>query len=371
MKRVFISLGDISARNYIYEIFKEGFENFEIFGLSDEKLESIGIKKVEDFKNISVVGIAEVIPKIFKIRKIFKKVLESLKNVDVLIVCDAPGFNLRLIKEAKRSGVKKVIYFISPQVWAWGEGRIKTIVEFSDHIIVILPFEKEIYERYSHKVSVHYVGHPLVDMVRPVLSEEEFRRKFDLYEDFINIMPGSRWSEIKRHVPLLKELINFFERRKLLSVIPTFEEFKKFISENIKSERVKIITEEDIPYPSYPAMHYSKFSVIASGTASLEASISLNPHMVFYKVNPITYLIGKKIVKVPYISLPNIILNRKVVPELINTSLNELISEAEKFLSDERILKAQRESFKEIKNRLGNNGVIERLRKLFLNILSD
>ncbi len=371
-KKVFLSIGDISASNYMHEILKEGFKGFKLWGITDEKLESLGVESVGSISQISVVGITEVIPKILQIRKIYIRALEKLRECDILIACDAPGFNLKLIRESRRVGVKKVIYFISPQVWAWKPKRAEIIAEYADHLVVILPFEADIYKKYiSPRFRVHYVGHPLVDMVKPSIDEEEFRRMFGIKESLINLMPGSRWSEIKKHTPLLREFVKILiSRGNIEFVVPTFKEFKEFISVNFEGLPVKVITHEDIKTPSYDAMFHSKLSVIASGTSSLEASLALNPHIVFYKVNPITYALGKVLVKVPYISLPNIILNEPVVPELINRRAGDIAETILTFLKNEDILKNQREKFRSLREKLGEDGVIKRLRNLFLELLS-
>ena len=366
--RVFLSLGDISAANYMHEILKEGFENLDLVGVTDDRLESLGVERVGRISDLSVVGLTEVLPRLLKIREIFRRSVEELRRCDVLIACDAPGFNLRLIREARKSGVKKIIYFISPQVWAWKPGRARTIAEFCDHLIVILPFEVEIYIKFKN-LKVHYVGHPLVDMVRPGLGEEEFRRRLSIEGRFINLMPGSRWSEVRRHTPLLKEVVKQLEGFEF--VLPTFPEFEYFLKEHFSKLPVKVITERDVPLPAYSSMFYSEISLIASGTSSLEAALAGDPHIVFYRVSPLTYLLGRLLVKVPFISLPNIVLGREVVPELINEGPERLAEEAERLLRDENMKEGQRRAFMELRERLGGKGVLGRLRELFLRLILD
>ena len=366
--RVFLSLGDVSAANYLYEILKRGFENTDFVGITDDRLENLGIKSVGKISDLSVVGLAEVVPRLARIRKIFRRSVEELKRCDVLIACDAPGFNLRLIKKAREAGVKRIVYFISPQVWAWKPGRARTIAEFCDHLIVILPFEVEIYRKFRN-LKVHYVGHPLVDMVRPGLGEAEFRRRLGIRGRFINLMPGSRWSEIKRHVPLLKEVVKKLEDFEF--VLPTFPEFERFLKESFSSLPVKVITERDIPSPAYSSMFYSEISLIASGTSSLEASLAGNPHVVFYRVNSLTYLLGRFLVKVPFISLPNIVLQRCVVPELINESPERLVEEAENLLRSADIREKQKKAFLELRESLGGECVLDKMRYTFLRLIKD
>ncbi len=367
MKKIFISLGDISARNYIYEIFREGFEGIEKTGIGDEKLESVGIRTIARVEELSLVGLLEVLPKLRRIREIYKKALKELRNTETLIACDAPGFNLRLIREARRLGVRKIIYFISPQVWAWKPHRAKLIAEYVDELIVILPFEVDFYRRQGFKsLSIHYVGHPLVDIVRPSLREGEFREKIRIGDIFVALLPGSRWGEIKRHLPLLEKLVLHFKDTYFL--IPTFENFRSYIGKRLEMDNVRVISENDIDNPSYNAMHYAKFSVIASGTASLEAGLALNPHIVFYRMNPISFWIAKRLVKLEYVSLVNILLGKEVVPEILQANHEKLIKGVNKFRYEEN-LRSIRKEMQKLRELLGERGVIQRLRELFLELI--
>ncbi len=349
--KVFISLADRSAANYVYEIFKEGFEDIYIEGLTDERLESIGIKKVSDYRDIAVVGIFEAIKKIPKALKITSKIKESLRNTDVLILCDAPALNLRILKYAKETGVKKIIYFISPQVWAWKPKRAEIIGNYVDHIIVILPFEVDIYKKFPN-LKVHYVGHPLVDLVKP-------KNNIKSSKPLLPLLLGSRKSEVSRHVKVFKNEIEEL-KRDFRVICPTFEEFKKEIEENLGIETLTY------DKASYDCFFSSEASIIASGTASLEAGIAGNPHVVYYRVNPLTYFIGKRLVKVPYVSLINILKKKKVVPELIQKSGNEIIKEFFKLYERRDKVKEELEDLKEI---LGGNGVITRLRETFKEVI--
>jgi lipid-A-disaccharide synthase len=367
--RVFLSIGDVSARNYVYEIFKEGFEEFELAGITDEKLEKIGIKSTGKIEDISVTGVVEVLPRILKIRKTFFKALKELETCDALIACDAPGFNLRLIKEAKKRGVKKVIYFISPQVWAWKSSRAEAVARYSDHIVLILPFEVEIYKRFRG-LGVHYEGHPLIDLVKKNEQTSAMLRNMGL-EGSLLLMPGSRWSEIKKHAQFLKSLVVQLLRKKDIPVaIPTFEPFSGFLRKTFKGTPVRILTEEEMPTLTYSLMSISGGGFIASGTASLECALSSLPHAIFYRTSPITVLIAKFLLKIDSINLPNIILDKKTVPELINPSLQESLEEVVRVLEDPSFRAKQKEDFGILKRLLGSEGVIERLRNLFLELLS-
>ncbi|SNZ17013.1 lipid-A-disaccharide synthase, partial [Hydrogenobacter hydrogenophilus] len=314
--RVFFSVGERSASNYVYHIFKE-VKEIEAWGITDERLESIGFRSIAKIEDLSVVGIAEALPKVPFVLRLYKKIEKLLPYMDVLVLCDAPAFNLPLLKRA-RGKVKKIIYFISPQVWAWKESRAKIIAQYVDHLIVLLPFEVEFYRRYANgRLKIHYVGHPLVDIVKPSQSRENFEKLVGTKE-VIGLFPGSRWSEIKRHTHYIKQVFaELSKKRELYGVIPTFESFKDYIQEAFNGLPVRVLTHRDTPTPAYDVMSYSLISLIASGTAELEASLLMNPHLVFYRVNPLTYLLGKMLVKVKWVSLTNLILKRQTVPEIV------------------------------------------------------
>ncbi|WP_461831929.1 glycosyltransferase family protein [Aquifex sp.] len=356
MKRVFISLADRSASNYVYNIFKKGFEDYEISGLTDKRLEQIGIKSVGRYEEISAVGFTEAITKIPKFLKLYGRILKEVQKSDTLILCDAPALNLRLLKDAKKMGVKNIIYFISPQVWAWKPKRARVIGELSNHLIVILPFEKKIYRDFK-SLRVHYVGHPLVDIVKPRKEKEEFLRNFR--KNPLPLLLGSRETEIKRHTKLFKNKLEGL-KEDFEIVSPTFPEHESFIKKELG---IKTITYEGA---SYDCFHYSEASIIASGTASLEAGLSLNPHVVYYRVSSLTYLIGKFLVNVPFVSLVNILLKREVVPEVIQKDGDEILRKFESLY--ERREKV-RESLYMLKYILGEKGVIARLRELFRDII--
>jgi len=367
--KIVLSIGDVSASNYIYNIFREGFDTLDIYGITDKKLESIGIRSIGSIEDISGFGLFEIVPKLRKIWKVKRNTEKNLKDADILIVCDAPGFNLPLIKKAKKYGVKRVIYFISPQVWAWKENRIYDIVNFADHLIVILPFEAEIYKKFegSH-FKVHYVGHPLVDLAKPHFDEKEFSNITATEGDRVGIFPGSRESEIKRMTPYLCEVyIRVFLDRNITGMVPTFKKYKHIVSQYCK-EGIKVFYDEEYNL-TYDIMRYSKFSLITSGTASLEALLLENPHIVFYRINPFTYFVAKMVVKSKYISLPNIITGREIVPEVIQKDVDFACAITEDYLGNERWRNEFYEASGEVRRKLGEKGVIEKLRNLFFELI--
>jgi lipid-A-disaccharide synthase len=221
--KVFVSVADRSASNYLQAIFKD-FDSVEFFGLTDENLEALGFKSIARYEDISVVGIWEAIPKIPKVLRLYSKIESLAKDMDAFILCDAPAFNIPLLKRI-RDKVRKVIYFISPQVWAWKESRAEVISKLTGHLVVILPFEVEFYKKYGKEAL--FVGHPLTDLAKPTLPEEKVKGLVE-WEDYLVILPGSRWSEMKNHGEYIKRAYKaLYEKTKLPAVIPTFEPFRR------------------------------------------------------------------------------------------------------------------------------------------------
>jgi Lipid A disaccharide synthetase len=235
--KVFVSVAERSASNYLQAIFKD-FGTVEFFGLTDENLEALGFKSIARYEDISVVGIWEAIPKIPKVLRLYSKIESLARDMDAFILCDAPAFNIPLLKRI-RDKVRKVIYFISPQVWAWRESRAEVISKLADYLVVILPFEIEFYKKYGKEAL--FVGHPLTDLAKPTLPEEKVRSLVE-WEDYLVILPGSRWSEIKNHGEYIKRTYKaLYEKTKLPAVIPTFEPFRRKLEQLFRGLPVKVL----------------------------------------------------------------------------------------------------------------------------------
>ncbi|MCX8060570.1 MAG: lipid-A-disaccharide synthase, partial [Aquificaceae bacterium] len=356
--KVFVSLGERSASNYVYHIFKD-FKGVEFYGITEERLEAIGFKSVARVEDLSAVGLVEVLPKVPYAYRLLGRIEELLPQMDALVLCDAPGFNLPLLKRAK-GRVKKIIYFISPQVWAWKEGRAKLIARLVDHLVVLLPFEVDFYKKYAREgFSVHFVGHPMVDIAKPTLREEEVRGLVG--GPYMALLPGSRWSEVKRHTSYLLEVLRCL-RPELPLAIPTFQSFSPYVREKFRGFNVKVLTPKDMEKPSYNLMAYADFTLLASGTADLEASLLGAPHVVFYRVSPLTYLVGRLLVKVKHVALTNLILGKEVVPEFVQKSPKELCLGVKTLLKSPGAVGKMKEEFLRLREVLGGEGVVQRLR---------
>ncbi len=343
MEKLLIVSGELSGSLYAQELVKRLREDFEVFGVFHREVE--GAKRIYDSNRITAFGLFEVIGKLGEIRRALNKIEDFIKREKpkALILIDFPGFNLKVAEIAKREGVR-VFYFIPPKLWAWGEWRIKELKVLVDKLFVIFPFEVDFYKRFG--ISAVYVGNPLVDLVFPKLEKGTFLKDIGLKEPLFSLLPGSRSGEVNRLLRPLLEASRRFPGSWALPVASTVNYSLVEKERNKLNEGVKLLREE----LRYDLMAYSRAGIIASGTASLEASLLGLPHIVVYKVNPLTYLVAKNLVKVPFISLPNIIAGRKIVPELIQKDVNprkierELSSLLER---EEEVRRALREEVRE------------------------
>ncbi len=377
MKKAFISVGEISGDNYASMLVK-ALPEFQWVGITGPKMRDAGVETFARLEDISVVGITEAIPKFLKIKDVLKKSIQFLDSgIDLLVVVDFPGFNLKLIREAKKRGIKTV-YFIAPQVWAWGKKRIPKIAESTDLLIAIWPFEKEIYKDYiSESFNVEYVGHPLLDIINIEETDESFRKKLGIEADkkIIGILPGSRESEVKTLLPILlssseklhKEIDN------LHFVIPATPNMEEKIIEFVKGVDLPltVVTNKDFKSPSYEVMSKSYFLIVASGTATLETAIIGNPFIIVYKVSPLTFLIGRILTSINYLGLPNLIADREIVRELLQEECNpETVAEVSlEIIKNKQVYKRIKGDLKLVKEALGEKGAISRTAKLIRDLV--
>ncbi len=378
MKKIFISVGEISGDNYASQLIKL-LPQYRWTGITGPKMRQAGCETVQRLEDISVVGIMEAIPKYLQIRKSFKKAVEELeRGVDLLVVVDFPGFNLKLLEEAKKRGIKTV-YFIAPQVWAWGKGRIPKIAKNTDILISIWPFEKDVYRDYLDQFRFEFVGHPLLDIVKTTKTEREIKAILSIPEEkkLFGFLPGSRESEVKTLLPLMLKAgeILIKEKPELHFVIPATPNVEKLIKDEISKHKlpVSIITEKDTYNPSYEVMKHSVFSVIASGTATLEASIIGNPFILVYKVSPITFFIGRMLVSIDYLGLPNIIAGREVIKELLQEDCisEKIASESLKYLKDKKLYEETKDKLTAVRSALGEKGALKKTAQIIKDYLES
>lgn len=323
-KRYFIiageASGDLHASNLIRELRKVE-PNSEFAGFGGDLMQEQGVKILKHYREMDFMGFIEVIMNIRTIAKNLKFCKQCIQDYkpDAIILIDYPGFNLRIAPFAKELGIK-VFYYISPQIWAWKQNRVYKIRDCVDKMLVILPFEKEFYARFS--VNVDFVGHPLLDALEnqghTFPSREEFKSKYGLNEkEVISLLPGSRAQEISSKLPVMLKMISHYPQYQFV-IAKAKSQPMSFFEEMTKGYDVKIIENA-----TYEVLHNSAAACVTSGTATLETALFRVPEVVCYKGSKLSYIIARQLVKVKFISLVNLIMDKEVVKELIQDEFTE------------------------------------------------
>ncbi len=327
-----------------------------------EKMKGIGGEIVKHINQLSFMGFWEVLKNIKTILKniSFCKSDINTYQPDKIIYVDYPGFNMIIAKWAKINGFQNHFY-ISPQIWAWKESRIKKIKRYIDYLYVILPFEKEYYKK-KHDLNVHYVGHPLVE----IISDEKKNKDLfplTLTKPVIALLPGSRKQEIKKMIPVFKSVIHHFSNYEFI-IAGVSNISKEWYNEILKDDKIKIVYDK-----TYNLLKRSTAAIVTSGTATLETALFNVPQIVCYKSSLFSYLVGKLFIKLKFISLVNIIMEREVVKELIqkDCSKNNIVYELSKLLKKQNSLRVKNE-YKKLRNRLGKKETSLKVAKLITKV---
>ena len=364
--------GDLIGASLIKEL-KSLKPDIKVTGIGGDKMKSVGMDLIYHTDQMAFLGFVEVVKHLPFIRKVQKKLIDVIKEEEIscVVLIDYPGFNLSIAKKLKPLGVK-IIYYVSPQLWAWAKGRVKKVRKLVDKMLVVFPFEVEFYRK--EKVNVEYVGHPLVERINQYkfLSRDEFFSKFNLdrQKQILLVMPGSRKQEVKEIFPEVIKAADKLAQQFDLQVVAARSKNidEKYLRQNINSE--KFITIED---HNYELMKYSHFGIIKSGTSTLEAGFFALPMIVVYKTNPLTYLIGKQLVKLDRIGMVNILLDEMVVPELIQGDANpeNIFNTASKILSDNHTYENVKLKLGKVKAILGSDGASKKAVRSILEILNE
>jgi len=354
VKRVVIVAGEESGDQHAADLvgrLKKKHPHLEISGIGGQHMQAAGVTLLSDLAQFGVTGFIEVIRHLRVIRQAYRLIRGHLKKnkPDLLILVDYPGFNLRLAQFAKKTLGIKILYYISPQIWAWKPGRIKTIQACIDHMAVILPFEKQLYEKEA--VPVSFVGHPLVSRIEKLNHQKITREQFNLprKKRIIALLPGSRINEIVRHMPILSATAKRLNKKyhDLHFVIPVADTIKIQLVQSYW--RFKALSCSFIQGHAIEIAQLSDVVVVASGTASLECALLLKPMCIIYKASLTTYLAAIRFVRIKYIGLCNLLQNEMIVPELLQYDCNpkELTRMVESLLNDS-------DSVKRMQSRLFN-----------------
>jgi len=326
-KRLVIIAGEESGDAHAAELMlqlKKSNEDIQISGIGGKHMQEAGAKLISDLARFGVTGFSEVIRHIRVIKKAFADIKLHLKQhkPDLLILVDYPGFNLRLAKYAKEVLGIRILYYISPQIWAWKGNRIHAIKRYVDHMAVILPFEKQIYQQAG--IPVSFVGHPLTEKIDYSLHANVSRLDLHLPQNkkIIALLPGSRVHEIERHMPVL------IETAKRLSKQIESLHFAIPIARTIDPEQITPYLKDFkgsytlIPDQALETVNSSDFCIVASGTASLECALLIKPMCIIYRASRFTYLAATKLIKTNYLGLCNLLENSMIVPELLQYDCN-------------------------------------------------
>ena len=348
----------------------------EVFGAGGDAMRQAGVDTTVDSHEIAIAGITEIVEGYPRVFRAFHRLVGEAdrRHPQLAILIDFPDFNLRLARQLKQRRIP-VVYFVSPQVWAWRKGRVKTLKKRIAKMIVIFDFEEEIYREAG--VPVEYVGHPLVDMVRPTLTREEFFAKTELDPSVqtIALLPGSRQKEVSVNLPIILDAAKRLSlNRKLQFVIPVAPTIQqKWLESTIPRSSASPVRIRTAMHATYDALQYSEVAVVTSGTATLEAAMCERPMVMVYRVSTLTWLVGKLLVKVPYFSIVNILAKRELVPELMQEDFTAAnVAARVEYLLDHPEARAEMvRGFQALKARLGQSGAIERAADSMIEVLNS
>jgi len=346
----------------------------EIFGCGGEAMRQAGVETPVDAHEISLAGIVEVVAGLPRVYRAFRRVLEEVDRrcPQLAVLIDFPDFNLRLAKRLKRRNIP-VVYFVSPQVWAWRAGRLNEIRAHVAKMLCIFDFEEAIYRKAG--IPVEYVGHPLVDLVRPHLTREEFfaRARLDPGTLTVALLPGSRQKEVCHNLPpMLEAATRLTLTRQIQFVLPVAPTLDLLWLEKALAEcYVGRATVRAVAHAAYDALEHSDVAVVASGTATLEAALRERPMVVVYRVSPLSWLVGKLLVNVPYYSMVNLLAGKPVVTELMQNDFNapNLAAQVEYLLDHPEAREKMVQEFRTLRPRLGPGGAAGRAADAVVGVL--
>jgi len=368
-KSIFIAAGeqsgDLHGSGLIKELKSQSTQTQLIFnGLGGDLMKSEGLNPLYHIKELATVGFTDVIKKYGFFKKVINECVNFVKekNPDVAILIDYPGFNIRLAEELRKFYNGKIIYYISPQLWAWHEKRVYKIKQYIDKMLVVFPFEVDFYNKYG--VDSEYVGHPLTGRIKKFLSENPKKHRPFGTEKIITILPGSRKDEIKQHMPVLlqtiKQLGKEFDIKVNISKAPSLDDsvFKEF-KDDIRNYNLSF---ENV----YGLILNSDLVLTKAGTSTMECTLIGTPYLIFYKTYPMNYYLLKPIVKVSNLGIVNILASENIVKEFIQNDFTpaKLLFEARKILTEAYYRQKMTEKFREIWEILGDKDAAHNAAKI-------
>lgn len=363
--------GDLHAGNLALGI-KELRPDIKISGVGGDICRKAGVEIFQDIKDLSVLGLFDVLKKINKFFALKKRVLQKIKEKKpaCVILVDFSGFNLRLAKALNNS--IPIFYYISPQVWASRPGRIQTIKKYINKILVVFKFEEDLYKKYG--VNVEFVGHPLLDIVKPTMDKDNFCQKFNLDKNklIISLLPGSRKSEIKNILPIMLQTAQLIKKE--LSDTQFIISKLSSLDQNLFDKLTKKLDFkiEIVESMQYDVLNVADFVLVCSGTATLETAILEKPHLIIYKMSLLNYMLYKPQIKIPYIGMTNIVRGQLIAPEFIQFKANpkNIAKSALEIINSPEKIAQIKQNLAQIKSSLGEPGASIRAACIILENIS-
>jgi lipid-A-disaccharide synthase len=364
--------GDLHGASLIREL-KTLDPTLEIFGIGGDKMIAEGMHNQYHIKQMAFLGFVEVIRHLPFIKRVQHDLLHKVEQEKItnIVLIDYPGFNLNIAEKLNRLGIK-IFYFISPQVWAWGSGRIKKIKNLIAKMLVIFPFEEKIYK--DAGVDANYIGHPLIEHVESYnfLPKDDFfeKLKLDKTKEILLLLPGSRKQEIKKIFPeCISAALRIASDFNLQIVIACAEN----IDEKIFYDQTDVKDFKIVKGFTYDLFKYSKFGIIKSGTSTLEAGYFQLPFVVVYVTNYLTYFIAKRLAKISHIAMANILLGKTVIKELIQNDVNreKIYESCFQLLNDKNKYNSLKEELSSIKDKLGSAGASKRAAEIIFEAMNE
>ncbi len=345
--------------------------DIELFGLGGDRMDISGVHIRYHINQLSFLGFWEILKHIPFVKEVERDLLKQVadRKPSLAVLIDYPGFNLRLARRLKSLNIP-VMYYVSPQVWAWGRGRISKIRRLIDKMVVVFQFEKEVYEKEG--MTVEWYGHPLLEIVKPRYERDEFLKKLGVESGlrYIGILPGSRIQEIERILPVMKKAVEISSSSGLglRGIVGC--------ASGIDDDFYRRVGGDDMLYVrglTYDLMEYAELNLVASGTATLECAILKKPLFILYKTSPVTYMIARRLVKIPYVGLVNVVAGERIVPEFIQKECkSDLIAEEiESFFSDDSYRQRMLQRLSSVKDKLGTAGASKKVAETALRMIDS
>jgi lipid-A-disaccharide synthase len=376
--RIMISCGEASGDMYAGALaaeLRQRVPDAEIFGFGGPRLQDAGGRLIGDYGPFSVTGLTEAVKVVPRSFAMLRKLVDTARDLrpHVFVAIDFPDFNFKLMAALRRLGIP-IVYYVSPQLWAWRPGRMDTMKEYADRVLVIFPFEEMLYRRAG--VSVQFVGHPLVDLIRPSQSRADFLRDRGLRVDAptVALLPGSRRNELERITPIVTQAVSLIRARLpeaqfVVACAPNLPDamFAPFVHAHPDGQLILVRDRTD------DVLVASDVVITASGTATIQCALHQKPMVVVYRVSPLTYRLGKPFVQVDTFAMPNLVAGRRIVPELIQDDFTpeRTAEETIALLTDANKRAEMLTALAQVKEQLGSPGATARAADTVLEVATS